>query len=210
MTITIDGLDTVIRKDNCKVQDFGDVVRITDYKGSIYEFMFSDCTEPSEASANDLRDAIEEFLNTGGGGGGGITSITSTDGSISIDNTDPDAPDLSVGYKEIVALYTSTDGTDNGTLTILKQDAGFGTITVTRGDQNVIITSSSTPFTANKTLAIGHFVGDDNSGCLFYIEQYSSTSELNFTIRDFTSANYTGALGDGSVLFCTITIKVYP
>lgn len=89
MTITIDGVDTVIRKDNCKVQAFGDVVRITDYKGSIYEFLYSDCTSPSEANANDLRDAIEEFLNTGGGGGGGgIESVTGD----SVDNTDPNNP----------------------------------------------------------------------------------------------------------------------
>ena len=97
MTIDIDGIETVIRKDNCKVQSFGQMVRITDYKGSIYEFLYSDCTAPSEPNANDLRDAIEAFLNTGGGGGGGgITTITSTDGSITIDNTDPSAPDLSI------------------------------------------------------------------------------------------------------------------
>ena len=29
---------TVIRKDNLKVQAFGDVVRLTDYSGVIYEF----------------------------------------------------------------------------------------------------------------------------------------------------------------------------
>jgi hypothetical protein len=35
MTIDIDGIETVIRKDNCKVQAFGTMVRITDYKGSL-------------------------------------------------------------------------------------------------------------------------------------------------------------------------------
>jgi hypothetical protein len=97
LTIDINGVETVIRKDNCKVVAIGDVVRITDYRGSIYEFLYSDCTAPDEASANDLRDAIETFLNTaGGGGGGGITTITSSDGSIDIDLTDPSAPDLSI------------------------------------------------------------------------------------------------------------------
>jgi hypothetical protein len=97
MTIDIDGIETVIRKDNCKVQAFGTMVRITDYKGSIYEFLYSDCTAPSQPNANALRDAIEAFLNTGGGGGGGgITTITSIDGSIDIDLSNPNAPDLSL------------------------------------------------------------------------------------------------------------------
>jgi hypothetical protein len=85
LTIDINGVETVIRKDNCKVVAIGDVVRITDYRGSIYEFLFSDCTAPDEASANDLRDAIEVFLNTaGGGGGGGLSSIESTTLDVSI------------------------------------------------------------------------------------------------------------------------------
>ena len=97
MTIDIDGIETVIRKDNCKVQAFGTMVRITDYKGSIYEFLYSDCTAPSQPNANALRDAIEAFLNTGGGGGGGgITTITSIDGSVDIDLSNPNAPDLSL------------------------------------------------------------------------------------------------------------------
>jgi hypothetical protein len=85
LTIDINGVETVIRKDNCKVVAIGDVVRITDYRGSIYEFLYSDCTAPDEASANDLRDAIEVFLNTaGGGGGGGLSSIESTTLDVSI------------------------------------------------------------------------------------------------------------------------------
>jgi hypothetical protein len=87
LTIDINGVETVIRKDNCKVVAIGDVVRITDYRGSIYEFLYSDCTAPDEASANDLRDAIEAFLNTaGGGGGGGLSSIESTTLDVSIDD----------------------------------------------------------------------------------------------------------------------------
>lgn len=143
MTITIDGVDTVIRKDNCKVQAFGDVVRITDYKGSIYEFLYSDCTAPDEPTANDLRDAIEEFLNTGGGGGGGgITTLTSTDGSISIDNTDPNAPDLSIPNGEwtptisaiinsatvdvTAALYSRSGNVVNFSIGLdIQLDAGF-------------------------------------------------------------------------------------
>jgi hypothetical protein len=116
MTIDIDGIETVIRKDNCKVQSFGQMVRITDYKGSIYEFLYSDCTAPLEPNANDLRDAIEAFLNTGGGGGGGgITTITSTDGSVDIDLSNPNAPDLSLpsGSWNPTAIGTDGDPTVN-------------------------------------------------------------------------------------------------
>jgi hypothetical protein len=85
ISLIVDGATTVIRKDNCKVQAFGDVVRITDYTGTIYEFLYTDCESPSEASGADLRDAIEAFLNTsGGGGGGGLTSIESTTLDVSI------------------------------------------------------------------------------------------------------------------------------
>ena len=111
MTIDIDGIETVIRKDNCKVQAFGTMVRITDYKGSIYEFLYSDCTAPSQPNANALRDAIEAFLNTGGGGGGGgITTITSIDGSITIDLSNPNAPDLSLQSGSWNPTPTSTVG----------------------------------------------------------------------------------------------------
>ena len=113
MTIDIDGIETVIRKDNCKVQSFGQMVRITDYKGSIYEFLYSDCTAPSEPNANDLRDAIEAFLNTGGGGGGGgITTITSTDGSVDIDLSNPNAPDLSLPSGQWNPTPTNIGGTN--------------------------------------------------------------------------------------------------
>ena len=113
MTIDIDGIETVIRKDNCKVQAFGTMVRITDYKGSIYEFLYSDCTAPSQPNANALRDAIEAFLNTGGGGGGGgITTITSIDGSVDIDLSNPNAPDLSLQSGSWNPTPTNVGGTN--------------------------------------------------------------------------------------------------
>lgn len=128
MTITIDGVDTVIRKDNCKVQAFGDVVRITDYKGSIYEFLYSDCTSPSEANANDLRDAIEEFLNTGGGG--------------------------SSDYLSYVALLTQS-GTSAPTATVLQNNTGltwtFDYVDV--GDYDAV--PSIAPSDDNKVLVFG-------------------------------------------------------
>lgn len=107
LTIDIDGVETVIRKDNCKVVAIGDVVRITDYRGSIYEFLFSDCTAPDEASANDLRDAIEAFLNSaGGGGGGGITSILSD----TLDVTeDAGVARVELPYTNYIGLISQTE-----------------------------------------------------------------------------------------------------
>jgi hypothetical protein len=117
LTIDINGVETVIRKDNCKVVAIGDVVRITDYRGSIYEFLFRDCTAPDEASANDLRDAIEVFLNTaGGGGGGGLSSIESTT--------------LDVSIADGVA---TVDGIGGGYEPTITNEAGLSSTTVTAG-----------------------------------------------------------------------------
>lgn len=93
LTITSGSVDTVIRKDNCRVDTFGDYVRLTDYTGERYEFLFSDITSPSTASAVELAEAIEDFLNTGGGGGGG--GVETVRGGL-VDNTDPANPVVSV------------------------------------------------------------------------------------------------------------------
>lgn len=98
ISLIVDGATTVIRKDNCKVQAFGDVVRITDYTGTIYEFLYTDCESPSEASGEDLRDAIEAFLNTAGGG--------------------------DLGYTEYVALVTQ-NGTNPPTVTTQSNNTGL-------------------------------------------------------------------------------------
>ena len=105
---------TVIRKDNLKVQAFGDVVRLTDYSGVIYEFLYTDCTSPSEASANDLRDAINVFLitATGGGGGGSVNSVNAgTNISVTGTATDPIINSLSDRYK---TTSTTSNSVSNG------------------------------------------------------------------------------------------------
>jgi hypothetical protein len=112
LTIDINGVETVIRKDNCKVVAIGDVVRITDYRGSIYEFLYSDCTAPDEASANDLRDAIEAFLNTaGGGGGGGLSSIESTTLDVSISDGVATVDGIGGDFTSSVVISNETDCT---------------------------------------------------------------------------------------------------
>jgi hypothetical protein len=105
---------TVIRKDNLKVQAFGDVVRLTDYSGVIYEFLYTDCTSPSEASANALRDAINVFLitATGGGGGGSVNSVNAgINISVTGTATDPIINSLSDRYK---TTSTTSNSVSNG------------------------------------------------------------------------------------------------
>lgn len=89
LTITSGTVETVIRKDNCRIDTFGDYVRLTDYTGERYEFLYSDVSSPSSTSATDLAETLEGYLNTGGGGGGGgVESVTGD----SVDNTDPNNP----------------------------------------------------------------------------------------------------------------------
>ena len=110
---------TVIRKDNLKVQAFGDVVRLTDYSGVIYEFLYTDCTSPSEASANALRDAINVFLITATGGGGGSGTVTSvaatvpspTNPAFSVAVPNPTTtPSIDITANGIVSQYIRGDG----------------------------------------------------------------------------------------------------
>jgi hypothetical protein len=61
-----------------------------------------------EALKGQLVVALTQVYENGGGGGG-ITGITSTDGSITIDNTDPSVPDLSVSLPIQFELGSNPD-----------------------------------------------------------------------------------------------------
>ena len=191
MTIDIDGIETVIRKDNCKVQSFGQMVRITDYKGSIYEFLYSDCTAPSEPNANDLRDAIEAFLNTGGGGGGGgITTITSTDGSVDIDLSNPNAPDLSLPSGSWNPTITNSPSTNPTVNVISGNYSRVGTVVtcslfldVTMGvAENVCEFRLDLPIASN-------FAQEKNAFGIISSNGGSSTELVNWNIKANTSTN---------------------
>jgi hypothetical protein len=183
MTIDIDGIETVIRKDNCKVQAFGTMVRITDYKGSIYEFLYSDCTAPSQPNANALRDAIEAFLNTGGGGGGGgITTITSIDGSIDIDLSNPNAPDLSLQSGSWNPTAVSTDG--NPTVDVISGNYSRvgGVVTcslflgVTLAPENVVAFRLDLPIASN-------FVAEKNAFGIIGYNNATNGELVNWNIK---------------------------
>lgn len=68
-----------------------------------------------EALKGQLVVALTQVYENGGGGGG-ITSITSTDNSITIDNTDPSAPDLSIPNGTFTPTISGT--TNDATVSI--------------------------------------------------------------------------------------------
>ena len=121
LTITSGTVETVIRKDNCRIDTFGDYVRLTDYTGERYEFLYSDVSSPSSTSATDLAETLEGYLNTGGGGGGG--GVESVTGDL-VDDTDPLNPVVNLPYLYFEALLTQT-GTDAPVVTILHNNTGI-------------------------------------------------------------------------------------
>jgi YVTN family beta-propeller protein len=90
LILTEDSETTIIRKDNCRVLVFGDIVRLTDFEFNIYEFDYSTVSDPSEASAEALGETLNDYLNNSTGGGG-IPALPT--GKIFIGNDSNDAED---------------------------------------------------------------------------------------------------------------------
>ena len=90
LILTQDSETTIIRKDNCRVLVFGDIVRLTDFEFNIYEFDYTTVSDPSEASAEALGDTLNDYLNNTSGGGG-IPALPT--GKIFIGNDSNDAED---------------------------------------------------------------------------------------------------------------------
>jgi hypothetical protein len=110
---TEDSTTTYILKDNCRVLAFGDVVRITDYAGNRFEFLYTDVVAPSESSASDLKDTLDLYLQTIVGGGGGSGTVTSVGLSVPAPTnpafTVSGSPVTTSGTIEIVATGTTSD-----------------------------------------------------------------------------------------------------
>jgi hypothetical protein len=102
LILTQDSETTIIRKDNCRVLVFSDIVRLTDFEFNIYEFDYTTVSDPSEASAEALGDTLNDYLNNsvGGGGGGTVKTVNAgTNISVTGTATDPIVNSLSDRYR---------------------------------------------------------------------------------------------------------------
>ena len=106
LILTQDSETTIIRKDNCRVLVFGDIVRLTDFEFNIYEFDYATVSDPSEASAEALGETLNDYLNNSTGGGG-IPALPT--GKVFIGNDSNDAEDrFMTGDVTITKLGVST------------------------------------------------------------------------------------------------------
>jgi hypothetical protein len=168
LTITSGSVDTVIRKDNCRIDVFGDYVRITDFNLDRYEFLYTEVDSPASGSSDELAEALQEFLNTaGGGGGGGVASVT---GDI-VDNTDPANPIVSIPQGEYEPVVTLGDGAAAVTVAVARYTDYGDTVDVRLrvlyegevgvGSMNFEI---STPVGSSAAPAIATFNGGNGGG----------------------------------------------
>jgi hypothetical protein len=114
LTITSGSVVDVIRKDNCRVDVIGDYVRLTDFFGNRFEFLYTEVDEPASASATELAEAIEVFLNSAGsGGGGGVETVT----GFLVDNDDPANPVVSIPQGTFTPTVSNIQAADDVTVT---------------------------------------------------------------------------------------------
>jgi hypothetical protein len=173
LTITSGSVDTVIRKDNCRIDVFGDYVRITDFNLDRYEFLYTEVDSPASGSADELAEALQEFLNTaGGGGGGGVASVT---GDI-VDNTDPANPIVFIPQGDYVPVVTLEDNAVVATPVIARYTDYGDTVDVrlrveyeadaSAGSMSFLV---STPVGSAATTAIATFNGSNGGDVNFIV-----------------------------------------
>ncbi len=79
--VTEDSTEILFKKVYCSCSFNGDYVTFSAHEletGRLrqqYTFLYSDCAVPSEASASDLKDAIDLIIEAYAGGGGGGETI---------------------------------------------------------------------------------------------------------------------------------------
>jgi hypothetical protein len=115
LILTEDSETTIIRKDNCRILVFGDIVRLTDFEFNIYEFDYATVSDPATAKAEDLGDAITDYLNNTSGGGGGSGTVTSVDLTMPVAFTVTGNPittsgTLAVAAAGVASQYIRGDG----------------------------------------------------------------------------------------------------
>ena len=72
------GVITKIPKDNCNIFNFGDIIRITDKDGNIFEYDYLDISDPVGSSVETVVAILEDYLIEIVGGGGGFNNTTYT------------------------------------------------------------------------------------------------------------------------------------
>ncbi len=136
----------------------------------------------------------------------GITSITSTDGSIDIDLTDPSAPDLSIGYLFYTALITQT-GTDAPVATVLKNTLGV-TLTWSRVSEGAYkVTASSGIFIEAKTWVIINNI--NIAGTNYFDINRLSNTEVFVASSVFDAGTPPYVPADGIIGALSLEIRVY-
>lgn len=152
-----------------------------------------DVSDTSESPQGTSKQAVISELPSSG-----ITTLTSTDGSISIDLTDPSAPDLSVGYRSYVALLTQS-GTSAPTAIVLKNNTGltwtFDYVDV--GDYDAL--PSVAPSDDNKVLVFG----GDGTGDITKMRWRSGSAKIETKNSSFVGDN-------GRLSNTPIEIRIYP
>lgn len=78
LLLTDEGIETKIPKDDCRIISFGDIIRITDRDGNIYEYDYLDITDPVGSVAETIEAILNEYLIEIVGGGGGYNNTTYT------------------------------------------------------------------------------------------------------------------------------------
>ena len=161
----------------------------------------------SANSVDELRNRLVAILTTIAEtpAGSGITAVTSDDGSISIDNTDPSAPDLSIGA--VVSYFTVTNLNENGNgiVTAISNRIG-GTISfVNAAAFSYTLTRTGGAALTGTVKAYLSSLTEDGSGAV--VGCIGSGIDIGET---FDLLNYDGAaLGSGSIIKNALLTIIY-
>lgn len=73
-----EGIQTKIPKDDCRILQYGDIIRITDRDRNIWEYDYLDLSAPTGSNAETVAAILNDYLIEIVGGGGGYNNTTYT------------------------------------------------------------------------------------------------------------------------------------